>query len=81
MNNLRIRKLTPKECLKLMGFTESDFQALRDIGMTDSAIYHMAGDSIVSTVLVSMLSSLVNEEHEHIRIVKDYVEREIVNGN
>lgn len=77
---LRIRKLTPCECMKLMGFTESDYQAMKEIGMSDSAIYHCAGDSIITTCLVSLLSPFVNEEHEHIRIVEDYVERNIVNG-
>ncbi len=75
---LRIRKLSPCECMKLMGFTESDYQALRDIGLSDSAIYHVAGDSIVVPVLVSLISPFVNEEHEHIKIVENYVEREIV---
>ena len=78
---LRIRKLTPCECMKLMGFTESDYQALRDIGMTDSAIYHMAGDSIITTCLVALLSPFVNEEHEHIKVIENYVEKEIINGN
>ena len=77
---LRIRKLTPCECMKLMGFTPNDYQALKDIGLSDSAIYHCAGDSIVVPCLVSLLSPFVNEEHEHIRIVEEYVERNIANG-
>ena len=78
---LRIRKLTPSECLKLMGFTQTDYLALKEIGMTDSAIYHMAGDSIITTCLVALLNPFVNEEHEHIEIINRYVEREIVNGD
>ena len=78
---LRIRKLTPLECIKLMGFTREDYQAMRDIGMSDSAIYHCAGDSIVVPCLVGLLSPFVNEEHEHIDIINNYVEKEIVNGN
>ena len=77
---LRIRKLTPCECMKLMGFTKEDYQALVDIGMSDSAIYHMAGDSIISTCLVALLNPFINEEHSHIDIINNYVEKEIING-
>ncbi len=75
---LRIRKLTPKECMRLMGFTDEDYQALKDIGLSDSAIYHCAGDSIVTTVLTSIFSQLVNNINTHIRIVENYVEKEII---
>ena len=79
--NLRIRKLVPLETLKLMGFERKDEQAMREQGMSDMAIYHCAGDSIVTTCLVSLLSPFVNEEHKHIEIVNNYVEKEITNGN
>ena len=76
---IRIRKLTPLECLKLMGFTETDYLALRKIGMSDAAIYHLSGDSIVSTVLVSLFSNLVNDdEKSHIDIINNYV-KELAN--
>lgn len=78
---LRIRKLVPLETMKLMGFTKEDYQAMRDIGMSDSAIYHCAGDSIIVPCLVSLLNPFVNDEHEHIKIVNEYVEKEIVNGD
>lgn len=73
-NNLRIRKLTPKTCLRLMGFEDSDFQAMRDIGMTDSQIYHVAGDSIVVTVLMGIFGTLCNIEDYEQRI-KDYAKQ------
>lgn len=76
-NGLRIRKLTPKECMRLMGFENSDYDAMRSIGMTDAAIYHMAGDSIVVTVLISIFSQLM-EEDKHMEIVPKYV-KEIIN--
>ena len=74
---MRIRKLIPLETAKLMGFTKEDYQAMRDIGMSDSAIFHMCGDSIITTVLVSILNPFVNDEHKHIDIVNKYVEKEI----
>ena len=64
-----------------MGFTKEDYQAMRDIGMSDSAIYHMCGDSIIVPCLISLLNPFVNDEHEHIKIVNEYVEKEIVNGD
>lgn len=73
-NNLRIRKLTPCECLKLMGFSRDNYQSLKNINMGDGAIYHMAGDSICTTVLCGIFSNLVNEdEMAHIEIIKNYV--------
>ena len=62
-----------------MGFTKEDYQAMRDIGMSDSAIYHMCGDSIIVPCLVALFNPFVNDEHEHIKIVNEYVEKEIVN--
>ena len=62
-----------------MGFTETDYLALRKIGMSDAAIYHLSGDSIVSTVLVSLFSNLVNDdEKSHIDIINNYV-KELAN--
>ena len=74
VKKLRIRKLTPKECMRLMGFTDEDYQALVDSGLSNAAIYHVAGDSIITTCLVSILSPLVNGDTiSHKKIVDDYV--------
>lgn len=76
---LRIRKLTPKECMRLMGFTDEDYQALKDIGLSDSAIYHCAGDSLVVSVMASMLYPFVyDKEQGHIQLVEDYIEKNII---
>ena len=72
-NELRIRKLTPCECIKLMGFERKDYESLVDYGLSDSAIYHCAGDSIVATVLVGLFGTMTNKDYE--QIIKDYVER------
>lgn len=57
--NLRIRKLVPLETMKLMGFEKKDEQAMREIGMTDSAIYHCAGDSIIVTCLMALFGQML----------------------
>ena len=57
--DLRIRKLVPLETMKLMGFERKDYQAMREIGMTDSAIYHCAGDSIITTCLMALFGQML----------------------
>ena len=59
LSNLRIRKLTPCECMRLMGFEDADYQAMVDAGLSNSAIYHCAGDSIVVNVLENIFKNLM----------------------
>lgn len=54
----RIRRLTPKECFKLMGFDESDCQILIDHKISDRQLYKMAGNSIVVNVLQEIFKEL-----------------------
>ena len=69
--NLRIRKLTPLECLKLQGFSEEDYNAVRK-EFSDSAIYHVAGDSISTTVEIALFGSMT--ELDYRKIINNYVE-------
>lgn len=50
-NNIRIRKLTPKECFRLMGFSDENFDATQKAGVSNSQLYKQAGNSIVVDVL------------------------------
>ena len=50
-NNIRIRKLTPKECFRLMGFSDENFDAAQKVGISNSQLYKQAGNSIVVDVL------------------------------
>ena len=68
VTHLRIRKLTPKECMRLMGFDDVDTDAMKDAGMTDSQIYHCAGDSIVVSVLMGIFGTLLGVEDYEQRI-------------
>lgn len=80
-DGLRIRKLTPKECFRLMGFEDSDYDSVRNAGLSDSAIYHCAGDSIVTTVLVSIFSRMVSDDKDYgHKVIKQYVEKLIKNN-
>lgn len=46
-NQYRIRKLTPKECFRLMGLTDEEIDLIRSTGISNSQQYKLAGNSIV----------------------------------
>ncbi len=56
--NYRIRKLTPKECWRLMGFSDKDFYAAHSAGVSNSQLYKQAGNSIVVNVLEEIFKKL-----------------------
>lgn len=65
-DKLRIRKLTPTECYKLMGFTEEDCKKASDAGISNTQLYKQAGNSIVVDVLDAIFTSL-GENYEEFR--------------
>lgn len=69
-HNLRIRKLTPLECFRLMGFDDEDFNKIT--GISNTQLYKQAGNSIVVDVLVHLFESLFKalESNEHAEIIK-----------
>lgn len=76
LNGFRIRKLTPKETNRLMAFTDEDYQHMRGIGMTDSQIFHVNGDSIVVTIMIGIFAKLFGLSNKEIEtVINDYVER------
>lgn len=52
----RIRKLTPRECWRLMGVRDEDFDKLHDI--SNSQLYKLAGNSIVVDVMMGIFRNL-----------------------
>lgn len=50
----RLRKLTPRECLRLMGFSDS-FK----IVVSDTSMYQQAGNSIVVDVLINIMEQIL----------------------
>ena len=56
--DLRIRKLTPKECFRLMGVKDEDFEKCAK-NQSDSSLYHLAGDSIVVNVLMAIFKEMI----------------------
>lgn len=54
----RIRKLTPLECWRLMGFSDEDFYKAKNAGVSNSQLYKQAGNSIVVDVLYYIFKEL-----------------------
>jgi DNA (cytosine-5)-methyltransferase 1 len=58
LNDLRIRKLTPKECFRLMGVKDEDYENIAK-NQSNSKLYHLAGDSIVVDVLMAIFKEMM----------------------
>lgn len=56
-NDLRIRKLTPKECFRLMGFEDADFEKAQQVN-SNTQLYKQAGNSIVVPVIEYIIKAL-----------------------
>lgn len=61
ISNLRIRKLTPKECFRLMGVKDEDFDKVAQ-NQSNASLYHLAGDSIVVNVLMAIFRQMIGED-------------------
>lgn len=59
-NNLRIRKLTPLECWRLMAFPDEAFYKAQKVN-SNAQLYKQAGNSIVVDVLVAIFRELIND--------------------
>lgn len=56
---MKIRKLTPLECWRLMGFDDSDFCKVKTVGISDTQLYRQCGNSIVVNVLEAIFRNLL----------------------
>lgn len=54
----RIRKLTPKECWRLMGFSDESFDKAKSSGVSNSQLYKQAGNSIVTDTLYHIYQNI-----------------------
>lgn len=54
-----IRRLTERECWRLMGFTDEEFDRARDAGTPKTHLYRQAGNSIVVDVLVAIFDAML----------------------
>ena len=61
VNDLRIRKLTPLECFRLMGVKDEDYYKVAK-NQSNSSLYHLAGDSIVVDVLMAIFKDMIEQK-------------------
>ena len=73
----RIRKLTPKECWRLMGFSDEDCNCASKY-VSDSSLYKQAGNSIVTSCLVAIFYSLLFNDNS--ANWSDYIVQYKING-
>ncbi|MGU8717367.1 DNA cytosine methyltransferase [Clostridium perfringens] len=74
LGNGKYRYLTERECFRLMGFTDDDFDKLREIypekeNKASSILYKQAGNSIVVDVLEAVLKEIMEVENEKINSI------------
>ena len=63
----RIRKLTPRECFRLMGVDDVDIDKMQASGLSNSAQYKLAGNSIVVDVLYHIFRKMFIETDADMR--------------
>lgn len=56
----RIRKLTPKECWRLMGYTDEDYERAAAVN-SNTQLYKQAGNAIVKQVLMAIFRQMIPE--------------------
>lgn len=67
--DFRIRKLTPLECWRLMGFADDQFYKAEEVN-SNSQLYKQAGNSIVVNVLEALMTQLLGKEQEEKPVTK-----------
>lgn len=62
-SDYRIRKLTERECFRLMGVKSEDFDKVAK-NQSTSSLYHLAGDSIVTACLMAIFGVLLEVDYK-----------------
>lgn len=70
-SNYRIRKLTPTECWRLMGFNDDDVEKSRALKMSDTALYKQAGNSIITNCISLIMEHLYKAQVDNTYICTD----------
>ena len=71
VEDFAIRKLTPTECWKLMGFTKSDVDKCKAVGMSDTQLYRQAGNSIVVNCIELLAEHLYKAQYDNNYVCSD----------
>lgn len=70
-NNLRIRKLTPLECFRLMGVKDEDYYKVAK-NQSNSSLYHLAGDSLVTLVFCAIMSTMIDNCKSFEQVLEEF---------
>lgn len=62
MKTYRIRKLTSRECFRLMKVSDEDIDKIKAAGISDTQQYKMAGNSIVVSVLEGIFTQMFRKD-------------------
>ena len=60
-NDFIIKKLSPLECWRVMGFTDEDFYKAKNAGLSNSKLYERAGRGIVVPMLEEIFKNLFKD--------------------
>ena len=71
LDNIRIRKLTPRECYKLMGLTFEDCDKAKDIGVADTHLYKQAGNGIITNCCELLAEHLYKAQYDDTYVCTD----------
>lgn len=67
INSMRIRYLTPRECWRLMGFSDSAYEAAKDVPTSKTQLYKQAGNSIAVPCLEAIFKAIYIDRSWHAR--------------
>ena len=70
-NDLRIRKLTPLECFRLMGVKDEDYYKVAK-NQSNSSLYHLVGDSLVTFIICAILSTMIDNVKPFTQILEEF---------
>ena len=70
-SDLRIRKLTPKECFRLMGVKDEDYYKISK-NQSNSSLYHLAGDSLVTLVFCAIISKMMDNTKPFSQVLEEF---------
>ena len=71
VEDYRIRKLTPRECYKLMGLSFEDCDKAKNIGVADSHLYKQAGNGIITNCCELLAEHLYKAQYDNTYICTD----------
>ena len=71
VENYRVRKLTPKECWRLMGFNFDDYNKAKLMGIADTHLYKQAGNGIITNCCSLIAEHLYKSQYNNDYICTD----------